>query len=88
MTQTNLIVHDTVLLTPSPPRVVTQRCGGLGDQPVQLCGGAGPRPGAEVQRVPGTSGVPAPTQRAGGTLPAGTVYRCDVWFCTACSGMV
>lgn len=48
-----------------------QRRGGLGGQLVQPGGGAGPRPGAEVQHVAGTSGASAAAQRVGGTRRAG-----------------
>lgn len=51
-----------------------QRCSGLGDQPVQPHGGAGPRPGAEVQPVAGTPGVPAAAPRDGGALHTGAVH--------------
>lgn len=50
-----------------------QWCSGLGDQPLQPCGGAGSRPRAEIQRVTRTFGVPGATQRDGGTLHPGTV---------------
>lgn len=50
-----------------------QRCSGLCHEPVQPCGGAGPRPGAEVQHGAGTPGVSAAAPRDGGTLPAGAL---------------
>lgn len=50
-----------------------QGCSGLCDQLVQPRGGAGSRPGAEVQRVTGTSGVSAAAQRDGGPLHAGAL---------------
>lgn len=64
--------HPAALTRPSPPPPpLHQRRGGLCDQPVQPGGGAGPRPGAEVQHVAGTPGTSAAAQRVGGTLPAG-----------------
>lgn len=55
-----------------------QRRGGLCDQFVQPGGGAGPRPGAEVQHVAGTPGASAAAQRVGGTLPAGETHLSDI----------